>query len=179
MNREKGLLRKIQAGDHGAVEIIYNKYRKEFLIYTSRFAIHEDEAIDIYQDSIIVLYENIISGKLTSLTSSLKTYLFAIGKYKVYNHQRVKVMNTDFSDCEFLLKEEEDEFSLQEENIEKMQRAYRELGKRCQKVLKLFYYENRSLEEIKNLLNYASRDVVKSQKSRCIKQLKNIILSSK
>jgi DNA-directed RNA polymerase specialized sigma subunit len=65
---------------------------------------------------------------------------------------------------------------LKEENIEKVQKGYQELGTRCQEVLKMFYYENLSIEEIKNRLNYTSKDVVKSQKSRCIKQLKEIVL---
>src|SRR5699024_8955659 len=132
----------------------------------SRLSVSDEEAADIYQDSVIVLYENIVSGKLTSLTSSLKTYLFAIGKYKIYNSLKVKVITKDLADYEFLLKEEsEEDFSLQEENIIKIQKAYKELGGRCQEVLKMFYYENRSIEEIKNRLEYASKDVAKSQKS--------------
>lgn len=180
MNREKRLIEKIKSGDQKTIEKVYTRYKAEFLAYALRLSVSAEEAADIYQDSVIVLYENIVSGKLNSLTSSLKTYLFAIGKYKIYNSLKIKVITKDFVDYEFLLKEEsEEEFSLREENIEKIQKAYRELGSRCQEVLKMFYYENRSIEEIKNRLKYASKDVAKSQKSRCIKQLKNILLKLK
>src|SRR5690606_5648277 len=126
----------------------------------------DEDAVDIYQDSMIVLYENILSGKLTTLTSSVKTYLFAIGKYKIYNTLKVKVSLVDFEDYEFLLAEDNEEFLLREKNIEQLQKAYQQLGGKCKKVIKLFYYENLTLEEIKDRLAYTSKDVVKTQKSR-------------
>lgn len=180
MDKESKLIAQIRSGDQKAIESIYTQYKMEFLAYSSRFSVNEEDAIDIYQDSIVALYENILSGKLISLTSSLKTYLFAIGKYKIYNSLKVQVTTADFSDYQFLLEEEdEEEFLLLEEKIENMQKAYQQLGSKCQEVVKLFYYENLSIEEIKDRLAYTSKDVVKSQKSRCIKQIKEILLKSK
>ena len=180
MDKESKLIAQIRSGDQKAIESIYIRYKMEFLAYSSRFSVKEEDAIDIYQDSIVTLYENILSGKLISLTSSLKTYLFAIGKYKIYNSLKVQVTTADFSDYQFLLEEEdEEEFLLLEEKIENMQKAYQQLGSKCQEVVKLFYYENLSIEEIKDRLAYTSKDVVKSQKSRCIKQIKEILLKSK
>ena len=50
--------------------------------------------------------------------------------------------------------------------------AYEKLGEQCQKILSLFYFENKKLEEIQSILNYENKDVLKSQKSRCISHLK-------
>ncbi len=180
MNKESSVIQQIKSGDQKVVERIYTEYKTEFLAYALRFSVNEEDAVDIYQDSIVVLYENISSGKLTSLTSSLKTYLFAIGKYKIYNCLKVKPITEELTDCEFLLKDEgNEEFLLREENIEKVQNAYKQLGDKCREILKLFYYENRTIEEIKHCLGYRSKDVVKSQKSRCIKQIKEILLKLK
>jgi len=179
MNRESRLIKQIQSGDHKAIERIYIRFKADFLDFSSRFSISEEDAVDIYQDSIVVLYENILSGKLTSLTSSVKTYLFAIGKYKIYNSLKVKP-TVDIDDYEYILEEEDsEELLLQEQNIEKLRRAYRQLGSRCQEVIKLFYYENQTIEKIKERLDYTSKDVVKSQKSRCIKQIREILLKLK
>jgi RNA polymerase sigma factor (sigma-70 family) len=180
MNRTNRLIEQIQSGDHKAIERIYKQFKEEFLDFSSRFAISEEDAVDIYQDSIVVLYENILSGKLTSFTSSVKTYLFAIGKYKIYNSLKVKPIIEDIDDYKYILKEEDnEEFLLQEQNIEKLRRAYRQLGGRCQEVIKLFYYENQTIEEIKERLDYTTKDVVKSQKSRCIKQIRELLLKLK
>ncbi|HZH55022.1 MAG TPA: RNA polymerase sigma factor [Sphingobacteriaceae bacterium] len=180
MDRENNLIEQIRAGDKKEIEHIYNQHREEFLAYADRFSIQTDEAVDIYQDSIIVLYENIMSQKLTSLTSSLKTYLFAIGKYKMLNSMKVKQPTEDITAYEYLLHEETDhEFLSKEENIEKMQTAYRKLGAKCREVLRLYYYENQSLQEIMQKLDYASKDVVKSQKSRCVKQIREILMNTR
>src|SRR5690606_35641441 len=176
MNRESRLIEQIQSGDQKAIERIYIRFKADFLNFSARFSISEEDAVDIYQDSIVVLYENILSGKLTSLTSSVKTYLFAIGKYKIYNSLKFKPIIEDIDDYEYTLKEEDnEEFLLQEQNIEKLRPAYRQLGSRCQMVIKLFYYENQTIEEIKERLDYTSKDVVKSQKSRCIKQIRELL----
>lgn len=177
MNTESNIIKEIKSGNQKTIEMIYIQHKKEFLVFASRLTACEEEALDIYQDSIVTMYENIVSGKLTTLTSSLKTYLFAIGKYKLYSIQKVKSSTERLSDYEFHLKQEsEDDFLVEEENVEKIQKAYQQLGNKCKEVLKLFYYENYSIEEIKDLLDYTSKDVVKSQKSRCIKHLKELLL---
>jgi RNA polymerase sigma factor (sigma-70 family) len=176
MNKENKLIKHIKSGDKTALEAVYTRFRKEFLLYTTRFPVSDEDALDIYQDAVVVLYENIISGKLNTLSSSLKTYLFSIGKYQLYNRLKLKIATEDIANFEFILKEEkQEEFLMAEENIAKLQRAYNELGEQCQKVLKLFYHDNLTLEDIMVNLNYNSKDVVKSQKSRCLKQLKEIL----
>ena len=62
------------------------------------------------------------------------------------------------------------------EEQEQLRKAFKVLGQKCKDVLTLFYYRGFDLEEIKNSLNYTNKDVVKSQKSRCLKTLRNMIL---
>lgn len=180
MEKDNRLLERIQSGDQKAIEEIYNRFKPDFMAYASRFSISGESAMDVYQDSIVALYGNILSGKLTSLTSSLKTYLFAIGKYKIYNSLKMKVDIADYDDYDAIMDASgEEEEALQEEHIEKLQRAYQQLGGKCQEVVRLFYYENLSIDEIRVRLGYTSKDVAKSQKSRCIKQMKEILLKMK
>src|SRR5690554_232702 len=180
MDKGNRLIKLIKTGDKTSLESVYTLYKKEFLLYSNRFSLSHEDALDIYQDTIIALYNNIMSGKLKMLSCSLKTYLFTIGKYQIYNRLKAKTILEDMADYEFLLPEESEEaFLLREENITALQKAYKGLGGKCQEVLRLFYYQNYSLEEIKNNLDYTSKDVVKSQKSRCLKQLKEILLNHK
>jgi DNA-directed RNA polymerase specialized sigma subunit len=65
---------------------------------------------------------------------------------------------------------EKDEFE-----IKQLQKGLNQLGEQCKKILDLFYYQSKNLAAICKLLNYENTDVVKSQKSRCLKQLKQII----
>ncbi|HNJ59041.1 MAG TPA: hypothetical protein PLH33_08390, partial [Chitinophagaceae bacterium] len=63
----------------------------------------------------------------------------------------------------------------QEEQTALLQKHFEQLGEQCRKMLTLFYYEEKKLEEIMHLMNYDNKDVVKSQKHRCLKQLKNLM----
>ena len=42
-------------------------------------------------------------------------------------------------------------------------------------ILKLFYYQGYNLDEIQEILEYSNKKVLKSQKSRCIRQLKDLV----
>lgn len=79
----------IRLSDHGAVSQLYDKYRREFVAFAGReFSLREYDAVEIYQESFVALYENVKNGKLTHLTASLKSYLFQIGRYKMLNRHR-------------------------------------------------------------------------------------------
>jgi len=169
----------LKQGDKKTLEKIYMENREGFINFSKKYNIEEYDAVDIYQDSILVLRENAINGKIDDLQSNLSTYLFAIGKYKIFHNFRVQ-SKFDF-ESDFDLVEENLDFdvNLYESNLTKEQRFlkkyYNELGDRCKSVLDLFYYQGYNLDEIKDILNYSNKKVLKSQKSRCIKQLKNLL----
>ena len=56
-----------------------------------------------------------------------------------------------------------------------IQQAIDQLGSSCQKLIRLFYFHRYSTEAIKERMGYNSSDVVRSQKLKCIKQLRKIV----
>ena len=175
----KNIIKLIRGGDQLVLRKIYDENREAFIKFSRKYNVERYDAIDIYQDAIIVLYENIANGKITDLKSKVSTYLFAIGKYKIFQ------MHRDNSKVEL-----SSELHLKEENIyldvnlynEKLtnrqnllNKYYSQLGKRCKEILKLFYYEGYTLDEIINILKYSDKNVLKSQKSRCMRQLRDWI----
>jgi RNA polymerase sigma factor (sigma-70 family) len=69
--------------------LLYDKYKPVFMQFARKyFAVDRDTAEDIYQESFIVLYENIRENKFRESSVSIQTYLFAIGKNKLLNHLR-------------------------------------------------------------------------------------------
>ena len=64
----------------------------------------------------------------------------------------------------------EEETDLQ---IKLLQKGLNKLGDQCKKVLELFIMKKK-LDEIQVELGYSNKDVLKSQKSRCLKQLKDL-----
>jgi len=164
-----------------SLEKIYNEYRSSFLQFAKKYDIDHASLIDIYQDAFIALREHAINGKLENIKSSVKTYLFSIGKYMIYDHLRmqkktVSIENSGFKD----ISDTENpilEYPQLTPQQQLLQRHFKTLGKRCQEMLTLFYYRGLTIEEITENLGYENKNVVKSQKSRCLKSLKELIKS--
>lgn len=164
--------------DEKTIRDIYNEYRPGFLLFSNRYGLGQDQNLDVYQDAIIALCENAQKGHLDELSSSLKTYLFSIGKYMIFAKLRKKKHKSDFENIENLEAEwidysEESE----DEDIILLRKSLPKLGEKCREILKLFYFQQHNLDEITQLMEYENKNVAKSQKSRCIKQLKKIISS--
>ena len=166
-----------------ALRDIYLAHRKAFLRYAKKYSITTSMAEDVYQDAIIILRDNARQGKLDNLKSELRTYLFSIGKYLIYTHLRKQKkvhLVEDFSAMyhEHTLMTEIVEATIQDdEQQHQMKLALEQLGGKCREILYLFYYRGFNLDEIVEKLGYSSKDVAKSQKSRCLKSLKTFVQS--
>jgi RNA polymerase sigma factor (sigma-70 family) len=176
MNKESSLIQLLKESDNKIIKSLYEDNRKKFIAFASQYSLDSDQILDIYQDAIIALCENAKKGKLDNLQSSISTYLFSIGKFMIFQLlKKDKKMHVveDFNlvDYEFESYDEEKD----DTEIKLLQTAFENLGEQCKKVIQLFYYEEKKLDEILTILNYTNKDVLKSQKSRCMKQLKDLI----
>jgi RNA polymerase sigma factor (sigma-70 family) len=164
----------LKSGDQLALKAFYEKHKSAFLFFGNRYDLDKEELIDVYQDACIVLFEKLSIGKLDNLNSSLKTYLFGIGKNLIFKRFKQNAKTVDLEAIEIVAFE--DPFKEEETLEEKRLRlAFGRLGSQCQKVLGLFYYEEKSLDEIASILSYKDKSVLKSQTSRCLKQLKDLV----
>lgn len=167
MNKQIAALKN---GDRKEIEKLYNQYRNGFILFLSRYGLPQEELTDIYQDAVVALIENARKGLMDHLEVELKTYLFAIGKFMVFKRLK-KEKEISAEDLIFEWYDTDNE----EAEVSRLREALNRLGGRCYELLNLFYYEGKNLDEIRALMGYDKKDVVKSQKSRCLKQLKEII----
>ena len=174
------LLLLLKESDKTALKMIYLNNREPFINFARKFHISDDDIVDVYQDAIIVLQEKAIKGEIENLTCSIKTYLFGIGKYMLF--EKARKNNKDISNFPLEIeaynyKEISNDFLEDEPNEFQilLQKGFSSLGKKCKEVLSLFYYRGFTIDEIAKKLNYNNKNVVKSQKSRCIKKLKETI----
>ena len=64
-------------------KLLYSKYisnidQTVFSFLKWKLKMRTDEAEDVFQETLIVFFKNVKSGKLTELFGSLKNYLFTI-----------------------------------------------------------------------------------------------------
>jgi RNA polymerase sigma factor (sigma-70 family) len=179
IDKETQLLSRIRNGDESALDEIYVATKVQFIAYARKLLKDENSLEDIYQDTVIAFYENVRTGKITTLKSSISTYIIAIGKYILYKHLRnAKTMsNLDYID-ELELGTVTNAYIAQVEDKDSgstLLQAIEKLGEPCTALLRLFYYEEKDNKEIATLLGYANADVIKTQKYRCMQSLKQIM----
>ncbi len=169
----------LKQSDKATLEKIYIENREAFINFAKKYNIEKYDAVDIYQDAIIALQENAINGKLSDLKSNISTYLFAIGKYKIFHSHRKNSKIEYNNDIELEEKSLTLDVNFIESELTNKQRVLKKyfikLGERCKSVLSLFYYQGYTLDEITGILDYSDKKVLKSQKSRCMKQLKKMV----
>lgn len=135
-----------------------------------------DEALDIFQTSVIILYDNVISGKLTQLSVDIKSYLMGIAKNKALELIRAKSKNSGLDPYSILANHIVTE---QDHSIEEIQLIYaaeslEKLGDPCKSLLQYFYYQKMNMEEIALRMGYKNTDTAKNQKYKCLKRLQVI-----
>jgi len=177
---EQQLILLLKNSDKEALKNLYLENRNSFIGFARKFNVSENDILDAYQDAIIALTEKAHRGEIDNLKCSVKTYLFGIGKYMLFEKARKnKKRIVDFPREKEAYNFQEITSNFFDEEPNKfellLQKGFASLGKKCKEVLRLFYYRGFTIDEISEKLNYKDKNVVKSQKSRCIKQLKEKI----
>lgn len=168
------LYERLLRADESAIVDLYDLYRGEFLNFFKSYNINEESILDIFQDTVIVVYQKIYVENFKLNSSTLKTYLFGIGKHKVYDYFKKKKITNDSIKQ---LKVEDKNFdiddapSIYEQTLAKNLNM---ISESCQQILKLFYYRGLTIKDIVAQTEYKDENTVKSHKSRCLKKLKEL-----
>ena len=174
-------IKEIKKGNETILVELYKLYRDEFLNWSFlNYKITKEDGKDIFQDSIISFYNNVKSGQLTELTSDIKTYLFAIGKFKIINFLKKQQRSVTFSDFDLLKVDEpiNNEMLDKEENefIKTTVKKYlNEQCEDCKKVLELYYFKDLDMKTIAKEMGYKNADVAKKKKYECFKKLAEMV----
>lgn len=172
----------LKKGDEQFLKTFYYKHREAFLQYAQKFPLDEHDKVEVYQDAILALQAHAIKGNLDQLKSTIKTYLFSIAKFKIYD----KLKKSKAVKLEAFKAEYQDQFVYEEAWLDDsvislrqklMQSAFLKLGNKCQELLTLYYYRGLSIKEICESMSYNNSNVVKAKKSQCLKKIKELIKS--
>ena len=136
----------------------------------------EDDAKDVYQECIIILYNKIKTGDF-ELTSKLKTYIYSVSRRiwlkKLAQHSKKSNNITEFEDIAAV----ETDFESHEAKdlqFEKMGSALSNLGEPCKTIIQDFYINNLSMQDISEKFGYTNTDNAKTQKYKCLQRLKKL-----
>jgi RNA polymerase sigma factor (sigma-70 family) len=163
--------------ENKALKDIYRLYRTECLAWLqAKFGLEAEEAVDVFQLAVIIIYDNAVLGKITADHADAKSYLYGVARNKAYEIMRQKKPNVSFDEHPLLLTyiNNEEDNGISEEAITLANEALVHLGQPCQNILELYYYQNKSMDEITTIHGYKNTDTTKNQKYKCLKRLQSI-----
>ena len=157
--------------DDKVLNWLYDNYFQSVRNHVLNNSGSDDDVSDVFQDAIIVLYNQITEDKLR-LTSDLKGYFFGIAR-NVWNSQLRKKQKT--IELEFDLPEEEETEDQSDPTLERIiSRVFQRLKPDQQMVLNLFS-DGHSYEDIAMKLNLKNEVYARRKKYLCKEALLELI----
>ncbi len=141
---------------------------------------NEDDAKDVFQESVIVLYNKVKSGNF-ELNSKLKTFIYSVSRrlwLKRLNAKSRTIRNIeDYS--EFIPVEDDlERHEEKDRQFEVMELALSQLGEPCKTIIEDYYMQNKSMQEICEKFGYTNSDNAKTQKYKCLQRLKKLFFQA-
>jgi RNA polymerase sigma factor (sigma-70 family) len=169
---DQELLEGIKAGESRAFGQAHVRYFAMIRYFISHNSGRDEDAHDVFQDALVILYEQLRAGKFEQ-RSSLKTWLYAVCRNRWLKQLQKNgrlVSITDFEPVEPLDLQNENEHRDTQHTL--LKDALNRMGGPCRKLLLLYYYFRKSMEEIAAEMNYSGADSAKNQKYKCLQRLR-------
>jgi RNA polymerase sigma factor (sigma-70 family) len=167
------LIEGLANNDSVIIRSIYKKFVPKVVFYIRNNSGDEDQAQDVVQEIMILLFNQAKSGQL-QLTCPFDAYFFLLCKRKWLNElKKVSNKGVTIPDDFTSVNEPTEEMVAQTEIFEEKQQLFdamfQRLGEKCQEVLRLSF-TLKSMEEVAEKLN-VTYAYVRKKKSLCTGQL--------
>ena len=163
----KGILRH----DNLILQYVYKQYYYKVNYFIKKNQGSDDDASDIFQETIIVIYRKLKENDLIFQKSSFAGYLFSVCRFlwlKQLEKRRIekqRLIDT-LPYQENLYDENLVELVDKNERFGLYQKHFATLSPDCQKLMQLFF-EKVSLREIAKIMGYKSEKYAKTRKYKC------------
>lgn len=176
---ERSLLEGLAASDRKAVETIYrdNYNMVQSLVINNNGS--ADDAKDIFQETIIVLYEKVRSGSF-ELNCQVKTFIYSVARrlwLKRLQQQNRYSAPGDNMETVIAVEDVLEDHEQRNAEFEMMEKAISNLGEPCKSLLEAYYLQKQTMQTIAANFGYTNADNAKNQKYKCLMRLKKIFFT--
>jgi len=176
---DDAILRGLKEKKSDSIRFLYREYFPLAKSIVEKNSGSHEDAEDVFQDGIIVLYQKILSGPLI-LNCSLKTFFFSICRniWMQRLDRKWRLLYQDELVSEAIEEYEAVALEVNEEKLEKTrlyQLHFLSLPADCQKILKMFL-SGISLKEIQECMGFKDVTYAKTRKYLCKNMLRKKIL---
>ncbi len=178
--QETLLLEGLAKSDSKAIETIYkeNYNLVQSLIVNNSGT--TDDAKDIFQEAIVVLYEKVKSGGF-ELNCQLKTYIYSVSRRlwlkKLAQQQSRFPLSDHHEDLSIVVEDDIEEHEQRDMEFKTMDQAIQQIGEPCKSLLEAFYMQKKTMQEIAYNFGYTNADNAKTQKYKCLTRLKKLFFT--
>jgi RNA polymerase sigma factor (sigma-70 family) len=175
---EEILLKGLAGNDKKAIETIYkqNYNMVQALIINNNGS--SDDAKDIFQEAMIVLYQKVQSGSF-ELNCQIKTFVYSVCRrlwLKRLMHQNRFVLSEDGLQT-VAVDDDVEEHEKRNAAFNVMEKAMSGLGEPCKSLLEAYYIQKKSMQDIADHFGYTNAENAKNQKYKCLMRLKKRFFS--
>lgn len=150
---------------------IYRSYYPVIKRLVLRSRGSEQDAVDVFQDTLMILHRN-IRAEVFKGESTLKTYIYSIAR-NLWLKQYKKMQKSAI--VEALAYETAAEDLAYVRNADIVSGLMEQLKDDCNKILREYYYNNRSMAELQEMFKLNSIQATKNKKWRCLGYLVKLI----
>lgn len=176
---DNDLLKELAEGDRKTIELIYKHHFNMIQSLVINNSGTSDDARDIFQEALIVLYEKVRLGTF-ELNCKLKTYLYSVCKrlWLKRLQQNSRYISTAV-EIEPTVNVEGDmaEHEKRDADYERMNKAIVNLGEPCKSLLEAYYINKLNMQDIAAQFGYTNADNAKNQKYKCLMRLKKLFFT--
>ncbi|WP_224019001.1 RNA polymerase sigma factor [Ferruginibacter albus] len=179
IEQEITLLKGLAQNDRTAIETIYrqNYAMIQALILNNSGSV--DDARDIFQEAMIVLYEKASSATF-ELNCQLKTYIYSVCRrlwLKKLQQQQRYSLSVDNLEETIPVDDVVEEHEKKNTDFTMMDTAMSKIGEPCKSLLDAYYLQKKSMQEIAEEFGYTNADNAKTQKYKCLVRLKKLFFA--
>ena len=178
------LLTGLATGSDAALTQLYRRYFPMVLHLVLNNSGSEDDAKDIYQEALVVLYEK-VSADSFDLNCQLKTYLYSVSR-RLWLKQLSRRSRTGtgqeegyFRDTDIPAPVDDDlaTHEMRDRQFDLMADSLGKLGEPCRTLLEDFYIRHFSMQQLTEKFGYTNTDNAKTQKYKCLTRLKRLFFA--
>ncbi|HNW50308.1 MAG TPA: sigma-70 family RNA polymerase sigma factor [Prolixibacteraceae bacterium] len=165
------ILRGILKNNSLILRYIYKTYFHKIFSFVTNNKGNSEEANDVFQEAIIVIYRKLKEDNLAIANCSFDTYLFSVCRLlwlkqlQIKREDIVKIEDLDIY-SEKLIDDDLSDLIKKNERYKLFQDHFQKLGKDCQKILQLFF-KKAPIKQITEIMGYASDSYTKKRKHQC------------
>jgi len=177
--QEQALLKGLAQNDKHAVETIYRENYSAIQSFVLNNNGSVDEARDIFQEAMIVLYEKARSPSF-SLNCQLRTFVYSVCRrlwLKRLQQLSKYSLQVDSLEDTVPVDEEIEDHEKRNDDFVLMEHAMAKIGEPCKSLLDAYYIQKKSMQDIAGEFGYTNADNAKTQKYKCLMRLKKLFFA--